>query len=430
MLVDGEDLHKLLKRLFPINRSLTGKGTEETLRIFSEFLPGMTIRKVPSGASVYDWKIPKEWDITDAFIEDKHGNRIVDFKNNNLHVVGYSRPVEAWITKEALLEKVHYYPEQPSAIPYKTSYYSENWGFCVNKKQYDAIRNAEDSELFVKIDSSLKDGYLLYGDCIIEGDSKEEVLISTYVCHPSMANNELSGPVLAAGLYQFISQLPSRRYTYRFLFAPETIGVIAYLSQNLESLQKNVLCGFVLTCIGDEGLFSSVSTPYADTLADKVSSLGWGEKHNQKKYDYLARGSDERQYCSPLVNLPVVTLCRSKFGEFKEYHSSLDDLTFVTPEGLGQSFTYLKRCISILEYNYRYKAKVVCEPMLSKRGLYANLSSKDKSVYLKSDELLNVFAYANGRNDLCDIMSYTGLNADKAIDAIKTLLECGLIEKN
>ena len=263
----GQQMLGFAKMLFPICRSITGDGVRETLKIISDIIP-LTIHEVPTGTKAFDWSVPKEWNIRDAFIADENGNKIVDFKINNLHVVGYSVPVDKWITLSELQEHLHSLPKQPNAIPYITSYCKERWGFCISHNQRSKLK---DGKYHVFIDSTLEDGSLTYGEYIIKGESKQEVFLSTYICHPSMANNELSGPVVASFIGKWLTS-HDRRYTCRIIFIPETIGSITYLSRNLEKLKKNVLVGFNLSCIGDDRAYSYVASRYEKSLADKVAS--------------------------------------------------------------------------------------------------------------------------------------------------------------
>ena len=398
----GQAMHDLATRLFPICRSITGPGIRETLRILQEFIP-LQIHEVPTGTPVFDWTVPKEWTIRDAFIADSSGRRIVDFRRNNLHVVGYSTPVDRQMSLAELDEHLFSLPEQPGAIPYVTSYYKERWGFCLPHRQRLELK----PDVYrVFIDSELKDGSLTYGECVFPGDTKKEIFLSTYVCHPSMANNELSGPVVAAFIGQWLQSRP-RRYTYRVVFIPETIGSLTYLSRHLEHLKKNVVAGFNISCVGDERAFSVVSSRYANTLADKIARHALASMSPDfKTYSFLDRGSDERQYCSPGVDLPLVGLCRSKYGTYPEYHTSLDDLTLVTPAGLAGGYEMVRRCLEVLETNHTYKVTCLGEPCLGKRGLYPTLSQKGSATTAR--RMLDIIAYADGSNDLLSIAERIG----------------------
>ena len=384
----------------------------------------MVVREVPSGTQVFDWSVPKEWNIRDAWIKDSKGNKILDFKDNNLHVVGYSLPVNKKVNLEELKTIIYTQPEQPDAIPYVTSYYKERYGFCMTQNQKN---NLKEDNYHIFIDCELKDGSLTYGEIIIPGDSNKEVFLSTYVCHPSMANNELSGPAVAIYLAKWLKSLPIRRYTYRIIFIPETIGSITYLSQNLEHLKKRVIAGFNISCVGDNRTFSYVASRYGNTLADKVAKNVLRFYYPEyKKYSFLKRGSDERQYNAPGVDLPVCAICRSKYGEYPEYHTSKDNLDFISPEGLAGSFDVYKQCIIALENNYKYRVKVLCEPQLGKRGLYPTISQKGSSKVVKT--MTDFIAYADGNNDLIDIGNIIGVPVEELVPIIKNLIDNDLIE--
>jgi aminopeptidase-like protein len=418
----GTDMYNLMARLFPICRSITGNGVRESLEIISEIVP-LTIHEVPTGTSVFDWTVPKEWNIRDAFIEDEEGNKIVDFKKNNLHVVGYSAPIDICIDLSELQTHLYSLENQPDAIPYITSYYSERWGFCISHHQREQLKNGK---YHVYIDSELKEGSLTYGEIIIPGELQEEIFLSTYICHPSMANNELSGPVLATYLAKWLASSP-RKYTYRTVFIPETIGSITYLSRNLETMKQNIIAGFNLTCVGDERTFSFIPSRYGNTLADKVALNILQYKYPEfNKYTFLDRGSDERQYCSPGVDLPVVSIMRSKYGEYPEYHTSLDNMDIVTPKGLNDSYIMYKDCIELLERNEKYKVNCYGEPQLGKRGLYPTLSTKESGDIVR--DMLNLIAYADGLNDLIDISNIIGVPADVLYPIIEKLCANKLLE--
>lgn len=377
-----------------------------------------------TGTRVFDWTVPKEWNIKNAYIENSQGQRIIDFHEHNLHVVGYSVPVDKFMDLQELKRIIYTQPDEPDAIPYVTSYYKESYGFCMSKNQLDKL--TEDTYHIV-IDSELKNGNLTYGEIIIPGDAKEEVFLSTYICHPSMANNELSGPVVAVYLAKWLQSLERRRYTYRIIFIPETIGSITYLSKNLSHLQKYVVAGFNVSCVGDNRTFSYVESRYGNTLADKVAKNILDFYYpDYKTYSFLERGSDERQYNAPGVDLPVCAICRSKYGEYPEYHTSKDDLNVISPEGLFGAYEVYKQCIMALENNYKYKIKVLCEPQLGKRGLYPTISQK--GTYDEVKTMTDFIAYADGNNDLIDISNIIKVPIKSLIFMVNKLLEHDLIE--
>ena len=408
--------------LFPINRSITGNGVRQTLNYIKDIVPEMNIIEVPSGTKCFDWTVPKEWNCDDGYIIDPDGNKICDFKNNNLHVVGYSTPIDKEIEYEELIEHLYHIEDQPTAIPYITSYYSERWGFCLSSNKFKKLKKGTYK---VKINSELKDGNLTYGEIKIKGESEKEIFLSTYVCHPSMANNELSGPVVTTALVNFVKSIKNRKYSYRIVFIPETIGSITYISRNIDEMKKNIIAGFNISCIGDDRSYSYLSTRYGNTLSDKVS------KHILKNIDYveysfLDRGSDERQYCSPGVDLPIATICRTKYGAYPEYHTSLDDLTVISPNGLYGGYDKLKKAIELLENNNYYKVNVLCEPQLGKRGLYPTISTKTSGAIVKN--MMNFIAYADGNNDLIDIANIIGVQAEELFEIVEKMKKAELIE--
>jgi aminopeptidase-like protein len=418
---EGRDMHELLVALFPICRSLTGDGVRQTLRILQEHVP-LTIHEVSSGTKVMDWIVPREWNIRDAYIMDETGSRVVDFHQNNLHVVGYSVPVDATLSLAELQVHLYSLEAQPDAIPYVTSYYEDRWGFCLSHNQR---RQLADGMYRVVIDSALTDGSLTYGELIIPGALEEEVFLSTYVCHPSMANNELSGPVVTAFLAKWIAS-EARRYTYRLVFVPETIGSLAYLSRNLQHLKQRVVAGFNVTCVGDERAYSYLPSRIGGTLADRAALNVLRDAHpDYLEYTYLDRGSDERQYCSPGVDLPVASVMRSKYREYPEYHTSLDNLDLVTPAGLQGGFTVLRKCIELLERNRVYRTTCLGEPQLGRRGLYPSLGTKDS--HRAVSDMMDLLAYADGTRDLIDISDTIRVPVDRLYPLADELAEKGLI---
>ncbi|MDD4910391.1 MAG: DUF4910 domain-containing protein [Candidatus Omnitrophica bacterium] len=414
-------MYSMLKRLFPLCRSITGNGVRESLRILQEYIPLRTY-EVPTGTGAFDWVVPKEWNIKDAYVMDENDVRVIDFKKNNLHIMGYSVAVDKMLTLPELQGHLFSFPDRPEAIPYVTSYYKERWGFCVSE---DVRRNLKDGIYRIFIDSELKEGSLTYGELIIPGESAKEVFISAYICHPSLANDGLSGVVVAAYLARWIMSRP-RRYTYRIIFIPETIGSIVYLSRNLEVMQKNVIAGFNISCVGDNGRYSYVPTRKGDTYADRVALNILSFKHPDFiRYSFLDRGSDERQYNAPGVDLPVCCLLRSKYGVYPGYHTSLDNLDFVTAEGLSGSYEVLRECLKLIEENRRYKINCLGEPQLGRRGLYPTISKKYSADKVK--KMMDFIAYADGVNDIIDISNKTNIPIWELYSVIEKLTESGLI---
>ena len=371
--------------------------------------------------------MPDEWNIRDAYVADSDGNRVIDFKANTLHVVGYSEPINQQMNFEELDQHLYSLPDQPDAIPYITSYYKRRWGFCLTEHQRNELRKKPNATYTVHIDSTLTPGHLTYGELVIPGTSDREILLSTYVCHPSMANNELSGPVVTCALAQWIQALTDRRYTYRILFLVETIGSIVYLSHHAQHLKAHTDAGFVLTCMGDDRAYSYIPSRLGGTLADRVATHVLAHHApDYTAYSYLDRGSDERQYCSPGIDLPVCSVIRSKYGEYPEYHTSLDDLSLISPEGLQGGYEAIRQCIHLLEANRTYTCTTHCEPQLGKRNLYPTVSTKESSAQVR--DMMNVIAYADGHHDLLAIAKRIGVYAGDLIPIAHTLLEHGLLE--
>lgn len=420
---DPGPMHALLARLFPICRSLTGEGVRETLRILQEYLPDLKQVEVPSGTRCFDWQVPDEWNIREARLTGPGGEIIADFRDSNLHVVGYSEPVDVELDLEELQAHLHSTPRHPDAVPYITSYYARNWGFCIPHRQREGLRPGR---YRATIRSSLQPGHLTYGELVLPGHSAEEVLLSTYICHPSMANNELSGPVVATWLARHLATLPDRRYTYRILFVPETIGSIVYLSRHLEHLQRHVVAGFVLSCVGDDRTYSYLPSRQGDTLADRVAQHVLDHHHpGYQRYSFLQRGSDERQYCWPGVDLPVCSVMRSKYGSYPEYHTSLDDLSLVTESGLQGAFEALQKCLHCLEHNAVYQATTLGEPQMGRRNLYPNVSVT--KTHAPARMLVNILAYCDGRHDLVGIANLLGKPFAQIHKAVETLKQHDLL---
>lgn len=408
----GQRAHDLARELWPFNRSLTGQGVIETLKRLGQDLPGLSIHQVASGTSAFDWTVPKEWEVSEAYIVTPDGDRICDFAQNNLHLVGYSQPIDTVMSLDEMQAHLHSLPNQPDAIPYVTSYYAPNWGFCLTDKQRADLA---DGDYRVVIDARHFDGHLTYADLVLPGESDEEVLFSTYICHPSMANNELSGPVVAHALARLLAEQETRHYTYRFVFVPETLGALVYLSEQLDHIKDKTVAGFVLTCVGDERTWSFMPSRQGGTLADRAVFQACTELGiKPDSYSFLQRGSDERQYCAPGIDLPVCSLMRSKYATYPEYHTSHDDLTLVTSKGLDQTITAYQRIIDILEANVFVRTTTLGEPQLGKRGLYSNLSKVGSAAGAMT--MRNLIAYADGTTDLIGLAGVLGVEVSELAD--------------
>ncbi|MCC7207673.1 MAG: DUF4910 domain-containing protein [Anaerolineae bacterium] len=401
----GEAMMALIRRLYPICRSITGDGVRQTFRILGEHIP-LTLSEVPSGADVYDWTVPREWNIRDAYIKDSSGRRVVDFRQHTLHVLNYSVPIQRTMRLDELRPHLFSLPDRPQWIPYRTSYYNDNWGFCVTHEQLSGLRDDEDYE--VCIDSTLAPGSLTYAECVLPGQTDDEVLFSIHSCHPSLCNDNLSGMALAVALAQDLSRR-ERRFTYRFLFIPGTIGSITWLSRN-EAHTAKIRHGLVLTNVGDAGPVHYKKSRRGDAAIDRAFQYHLrtsGVEHGV--IDFFPFGYDERQYCSPGFNLPVGVYMRSQHGAFPEYHTSADNLDFVHAEHLEDSFRHVRAVLDILEADRRYlNLKPKGEPRLGKRGLYTALGGKTGG---QSPEmaLLWVLNLSDGQHSLLAIAERSGV---------------------
>jgi aminopeptidase-like protein len=419
----GDEAYGWACELFLINRSLTGEGVRQTLAYLQRLLPPLQIHQVASGTRAFDWTMPPEWAITEGYLEDARGRRVIDFAESNLHVVGYSTPIDEWLTLDELEPHLFSIPDQPDAIPYVTSYYEPRWGFCLAHRVRQALAPGR---YHAVIRARHFAGVLNYADVIIAGETDEEILLSTYVCHPSMANNELSGPVVAAALGRWLLDLPRRRYTYRLVFAPETIGAIVYLSRNLDRLKEKVRAGFILSCVGDERSYSYIASRQGNTLADRAAAHVLAHHApGFAAYSFLERGSDERQYCSPGADLPVCSVLRTRHGSYPEYHTSLDDLSLISPKGLQGAVEAYAKIIWLLENNHHWKTRLPGEPHLGRLGLYPTLSRRGSSA--EARPIRNFLAYADGTLDLLGIAERIGSDALALLDPISKLEEAGII---
>ncbi|MGC2639221.1 MAG: DUF4910 domain-containing protein [Acidobacteriaceae bacterium] len=417
----GHELHRFASDLYPICRSITGQGIRQTLSLIGERIP-LQLHEVPTGTQVFDWTIPKEWNIRDAYIARPDGTRVVDFRRSNLHVVNYSVPVRGSFTLEELRPHLFTLPDRPGWIPYRTTYYREDWGFCLSHNQ---LLSLEDTTYEVCIDSTLEDGHLTYGECYLPGQSTDEVLISCHACHPSLANDNLSGLSVGTFLAAHLSSRPFR-YSYRFLFLPGTIGAIAWLARNREAAQR-VRHGLVLTCIGDAGGFHYKKSRRGDSEIDRAAAHALA--HSGEPFqllDFSPYGYDERQYCSPGFNLPVGCLMRSVWGSFPEYHTSADNLDFIQPDSLAGSLRLCTAIIDILEQNERYlNQSPFCEPQLGKRDLYR--STGGQAIGDEIHARLWVLNFSDGTHSLLDIAERSGLPFTAIAEAASLLAAAGLL---
>src|SRR3989344_3444537 len=419
-----KEMGALLRRLFPIHRSITGKGVRETLRMLKKYIP-LKVHEVGSGTKALDWRVPDEWNIKDAYIKDPSGKKVIDFKQNNLHVLNYSIPIRAKMPLAELSEHIHTLPAQPGLIPYKTSYYKRNWGFCMTERQKKKLVAGTYE---VVIDSSLEKGSLTYGELVIAGRTKEEILFSTYVCHPSMANDNVSGPVLLSMLARHLLKLKRKklRYTYRFIFIPETIGSIVWLSRNRPVLGR-IAGGLVATCVGDKGPLTYKRSRRGATLIDRAveNALARPGKKSKIKYRVMdldpAAGSDERQFCSPGFDLPVGSLMRTPYGRYPEYHTSGDDLSVVRPKYLRETLDRYIDTVAELEDDEYYESRSPFgEPQLGRRGLYSAIGPA-KNEGVRESAMLTVLNYSDGAHNLSWIARHSGLPL-KELRAIARIL--------
>jgi aminopeptidase-like protein len=420
----GSELHRLIADLYPICRSITGEGLRETLRAVGKLVP-LTLREVPTGTQVFDWTIPKEWNIRDAYVMNSRGERVIDFQSSNLHVVNYSVPVRQKMQLAELKAHLFSLPDRPDWIPYRTSYYKESWGFCVSQRQLELL---PEDEYEVVIGSTLQPGHLTFGECFLPGDLPDEIIVSTHCCHPSMCNDNLSGIAISTFLAKHLSALP-RRYSYRFLFIPGTIGAITWLALNEEKISR-IRHGLVLTGLGDDGKLhykkSRQGNAEIDRAAMHVLQHGSYEHH---LLDFSPYGYDERQFCSPGINLPVGRLSRSPHGTFPEYHTSADNLGFVRPEKLAESFDACLQILALLERNGTFlNLNPKCEPQLGMRGLYGMVGgSPDAGV--RELAMLWVLNLSDGNHPLLDIVERSNLSFDSIRAAAEALQQNGLLRE-
>jgi aminopeptidase-like protein len=421
----GHEMHTLVSELYPICRSITGNGVRETLQRLQRFVP-LTMQEVPTGMRVFDWTVPPEWNIRDAYVKNSYGERVIDFQKSNLHVVSYSVPVHEKMGLAQLRQHLFTLPDRPGWIPYRTSYYKRTWGFCLSHRQF---LDLTEDEYEVCVDASLEAGHLTYGEVYLPGQTTDEILVSTHVCHPSLANDNLSGIAVACFLANHLSRL-ERRYSYRFVFIPGTIGAITWLCLN-ESKVPRIKHGLVLAGLGDAGPLSYKKSRRGNTEMDRVCAYVLRQSGPDSKIlEFSPYGYDERQFCSPGFNLAVGRLSRTPYGTFPEYHTSADNLSFVAPAALSQSFSACLAIFSILERNRKYlNTSPKCEPQLGERGLYRTMggSSGDNSKELAMLWVLNL---SDGENCLLDIAERAQMDFDFVHHAATVLKEHGLLKES
>ena len=423
----GNKIYAFAKKLWPINRSLTGTDNRLTLKLMKKVCKNLKIKEIKTGTKVFDWKIPDEWWIKEAWIKDSNGKKILDFKKNNLHVIGYSSPVNKTISLSELKKNLYCLPKQPTAIPYVTSYYSRKWGFCAS---YNFKKKLRKGNYKIFINSKHFRGGLSYGEIIIPGKTIKEIFLSTYICHPSLANDNLSGIAVTTFLAKWLNEINKKLYfSYRIIFIPETIGSIAYLSKNLKKMKSNIIAGLNVSCVGDDRAFSYLPSRDSNTLADKVAKhvLKWTSP-NYIKYTWLDRGSDEKHYCAPKIDLPIASIMRTKYAKYPEYHTSLDNLnTVVSAKGLNGGYEIIKKALLAFENSFSPVATTYCVPHLGRRGLYPTTSTKDS--YLKARLITNYLTFADGSNFLIDIAEKCNVPIWDLYPITEKLLEHKLIVK-
>ncbi len=412
-----EDLELYFDRLWPICRSITGKGYRDSLKILKELIPLESI-KFKSGDKVYDWVIPKEWNINEAYFKDSMGKKYADFQSNNLHILNYSVPYKGKVSLNELKEHIHTIPELPNAIPYLTSYYDDRWGFCMSQNDFDNLKSS-DYEVF--IDANKSDGFLEIGECLLKGETDKEIFFSSYLCHPSLANNELSGPLVLSFLYRQIKKIKKRKYSYRFVILPETIGSIAYLSKMGQHLKEKIVAGYQITCVGDEGTLTYKSSRAKDTLSDRAAKCVLS-KHEVKFKEFdPSVGSDERQYCSPGFDLPIGSLMRTMYTEYPEYHTSLDNKDLMNFKSMSEVISIYLEIVNLIESNNTYlNLFPYGEPQLGRRGLFRTLGAQRNRDEIEK-AMWWALNYSDGNNDIIDI-SNLSLIQWQSVDEICTKL--------
>jgi len=418
-------IYKYAEKLSTIPRSICGPGIREVLSYIKKEIPNLKIKGIDTGSKVFDWVVPQEWAIKKAYIIDPDGRKFASYAECPLHIVQHSEPVNITLSLNELRKRIHVSSQLPNAIPYVTSYYKRDWGFCITQNELDNLKNGNYT---AKIESELFDGELNYGEVFIQGETDSEILISTYICHPYMGNNESSGPAIAIELVKKLLNYSKQKYSIRMLFIPETIGSLAYLSENLPKIQKNTIGGFVLTCLGDKGSFSFVPARNPHSYINKVVHFLMVKNFKKfNKYNWFTdRGSDERQFCWPTINLDMVSITRSKYNEYAEYHTSLDDINFINADSLNESLKFILLLIKTLQNNNKYQSTTFGEPKLDKLGLYRThtLNGTEKD----PNNLINFLSMCDGETDLIDISLSLSLSFNEVTKLANVALQHNLIK--
>lgn len=420
----GEEMYSWAQELFPVNRSITGEGNRKTLQFIQRIVPAIRICSVKSGTRCCDWTVPPEWNVEEAYLIDPSGERVIDFHKNNLHLLGYSEPIDKSLDLTELQDHLYSLEHQPNAIPYVTSYYKRRWGFCLSHNQRMKLKKG----LYRAVIKSKKEkGVLNYGELIIPGKTNKEIFLSTYICHPSMANDQISGVVMLTALARWINKCKKHNHTFRIIWIPETIGAIVYLSKNLKQLKRNVVAGWQLACLGDSGDFSYLPSREGNTQADLISLICLKESVKKyKTWSFLKRGSDERQWCYPSVDLPVCSVMRSKYNTYKEYHTSLDNLKYIKATALRESYRIYKNMIGVADENIAYKTTTIGEPQLGRHNLYPTLQKKEMASSV--EEILNILSFCDGNNSAVRVANKTKTSIYQCINSLKKLKAARVIE--
>jgi len=429
--VTEKELEITFDRLFPIPRSITGEGFKKSLQILGEIVD-LNVIKVKTGSKVLDWTVPNEWNIKNAFLLNSKGKKIIDFNDNSLHVVSYSQPINKIVFYKELVEKLHTIKKLPNAIPYVTSYYHKTWGLCMSHNQFKKLKKKDKYK--VVINSSLKKGFLVYSDKKIFGKSNKEILLYTYLCHPQMANNELSGPLVWSYLYKILKSTSPHYFTYRFVCAPENIGAACFLQKNKKNI-KNIIAGYIIHCVGKDGIISLKKSRLGDTLADRAAqNVLRNSKYKFKEIDFFADGGDERQFCSPGFNMPIASIMRKMFGEYKEYHTSLDNKKFISFKVILDTIKIYHEVLLTIESNFVPYGRVQYgTPQLSKSKIDLYPKIMDSEVRYKKKWvkfMLEILNLADGKMDLIDICNKNKVKLTDYLILFNKLIKSGYLKKN